>query len=291
MRTDVARQKLRAGVRRRQQLAASPGTDRQHLQLGRASTYIKKPPYFDNMLIRSAHRRSAGSRTLARAGRFDHHGSHLTGRFNCGQQSRREISDRARRHAEGLQLLRRAARESRSDGARERSRTSGCAINSHRVPRARGLLHLPGGRQQEMFIYDAAMRYSRRVFRSDHRGQGIRLRIVAGLGGEGRQTARRQRRHRGEFRTHSPHDLVGWASCRCSSRRVRTQFAQAHRTRSVPYQRSPGRQSTLDRESKSGRLRRMEPRRRFRGAYRESTRHRRPSTSAMGASFRMSCGS
>ena len=52
------------------------------------------------------------------AGRFRHHRPHLAGRLDSQGQPGRPLPDRARRAAEGLQLLRRAARQPRSDGAR-----------------------------------------------------------------------------------------------------------------------------------------------------------------------------
>ena len=58
-------------------------------------------------------------RARARAARRQHHDrSHLAGRIDQDGQPGREVPDRARRAAEGLQLLRRAARQPRSDDAR-----------------------------------------------------------------------------------------------------------------------------------------------------------------------------
>ena len=52
------------------------------------------------------------------ARRFDHDRSHLAGGQHSGVEPGREMADRARRREEGLQLVRRAARQSRSDDAR-----------------------------------------------------------------------------------------------------------------------------------------------------------------------------
>ena len=52
------------------------------------------------------------------AGRHRHHRPHFAGRLDQGGQPGGQVPDRARRGAEGLQLLRRAARQSRGHGAR-----------------------------------------------------------------------------------------------------------------------------------------------------------------------------
>ena len=52
------------------------------------------------------------------AGRFRHHRPHLAGRLHRQGQPGRAVSDRAGREAGGFQLLRRAPRQSRGDGAR-----------------------------------------------------------------------------------------------------------------------------------------------------------------------------
>ena len=70
----------------------------------------------------------------ARAGaarRLGHHRPHLARRLDHGGQPGRPLPDRARRHAEGLQLLRRAPRQPRGDDARHvrqhpPARTSWC---------------------------------------------------------------------------------------------------------------------------------------------------------------------
>ena len=84
-----------------------------------ASEYVKRPPYFDGMPQNPAPVRDViGARVIAVLGdsvTTDHispAGSIAT------QRSRRQVSDGARRRAARLQLLRRAARQSRGDGAR-----------------------------------------------------------------------------------------------------------------------------------------------------------------------------
>ncbi len=54
-------------------------------------------------------------------------------------------------------------------------------------------------------IYDAAMRYQKDQHTArDPRGQGIRRRVLARLGGQGHGSARRARRDRRELRAHTP---------------------------------------------------------------------------------------
>ena len=61
--------------------------------------------------------------------------------------------------------------------------------------------HLPDGEQ--MFIYDASVQLpAGRRAAADHRGQGVRLGIVARLGGQGRAAAGREGRDRRELRAH-----------------------------------------------------------------------------------------
>ncbi len=83
------------------------------------STYIRKAPYFDGMKKTAGAGDGHSWRARARgAGRFGHHRPHFAGRQHQGQRAGREVSRRAWREAGGLQLLRLAARQSRSDGAR-----------------------------------------------------------------------------------------------------------------------------------------------------------------------------
>ena len=83
------------------------------------STYIRKPPFLENLSMTPAP--LDRPRRRARAGgarRQHHHRSHLAGRQHQGRQPGGQVPDRARRRAEGLQLLRRAARQPRGDDAR-----------------------------------------------------------------------------------------------------------------------------------------------------------------------------
>ena len=78
-------------------------------------------------------------------------------------------------------------------------------LRNQLVPGSEGTwtAHLPDG--EEMTIYDAARALPRRGRADDRaRGQGVRLGLVARLGGEGPEPARRPRGDRGVVRAHPP---------------------------------------------------------------------------------------
>ena len=112
------------------------------------------------------------------------------------------VPRRARRRAEGLQLLRLAPRQPRGDGARHvRERPPA------QPARARLRGHVDGApavrRGDDDLRRVAAL--PRRGHADDRaRRQGVRLRLVARLGGEGPEPARRQGRDRRELRADPP---------------------------------------------------------------------------------------
>ena len=134
------------------------------------STYIKKPPYFDNMVDPNAPMADiANARVLALAGRFDHYRSHFSRRFDRGEQPRRKVSDRAGRAARS---------DFNSYGARRgnhevmvRGTLANVRLRNQLAPGTEGpwTVHLPDGEQ--MFIYDASLKY---------RQEGTPLIILAG---------------------------------------------------------------------------------------------------------------
>ena len=64
-------------------------------------------------------------------------------------------------------------------------------------------LHLPG--KEQTSIYDAAMKYKGHGYAAGrYRGQGIRVRILAGLGSQGHPAAGRARGDGGKLRAHPP---------------------------------------------------------------------------------------
>ncbi len=83
------------------------------------STYIKNPPFFEKITktpapLTDIHK----ARALLHAGQQHHYRSHFARRVDWRRYSRRKMAHRAGRQTGGLQLLRRAPRQSRSDDAR-----------------------------------------------------------------------------------------------------------------------------------------------------------------------------
>ena len=71
------------------------------------STYVRRPPFFDGLPREPEPIADIdGARALARARRQRHHRPHLARRVDQARQPGRRVPDRARRGAEGLQLLR-----------------------------------------------------------------------------------------------------------------------------------------------------------------------------------------
>ncbi len=74
------------------------------------STYVKHPPYFDDMTMTPPGVTPiTGARVLALLGDSITDGSHLAGRVNSGQEPSGRVVDCARRAAPGFQFIRRAA--------------------------------------------------------------------------------------------------------------------------------------------------------------------------------------
>ena len=83
------------------------------------STYVRKPPFVEGISQRAGAAPRYHERARARAARRQRHDrSHFAGRIDSRRQPGGKVSDRAGRQAVRLQLVRRAARQSRSDGAR-----------------------------------------------------------------------------------------------------------------------------------------------------------------------------
>ena len=83
------------------------------------STYVRKQTFFDGMKATAGPGRRSSTRPCAGPpGRLGHHRPHLPGRRVQGLQPGRQVSDRARRGAEELQLLRFSPRQPRDHGAR-----------------------------------------------------------------------------------------------------------------------------------------------------------------------------
>ena len=174
-----------------------------------------------------------------------------------------------------------AARQPRGDGARHVREHPAPEPARPRLGGRRGPCTCPSGEQ--MTIYDAAERYRREgIAARRHRGQGVRHRLVARLGGEGPEAARRARRDRRELRAHPPLEPAGWASCRCSSCRARAASRSGSPAGGV-LDRRP-------RERRGARGDRARGRRRSSARSCGSTRRASASTCATAASCRTCCG-
>ena len=170
-----------------------------------ASTYVRKPPYFDGMTMEL----TPGHRHLRRprardARRLGHDRPHQPGRQHQGGQPGRSVPRRARRRPQGLQLLRLAPRQPRGHDPRH--------VREHppeepAARRRRGRLHPrlhAGGRPAVVHLRREPELPGRRHAARDLRRQGVRLRLVARLGGQGHEPARRQGGHHRELRAHPP---------------------------------------------------------------------------------------
>ena len=100
-----------ARARRCPRATSTPGS--------RDSTYVRRPPYFDGMPLEPGTVEDIARRPLPRhARRLGHDRPHLAGRLDQAGQPGRALPRRARRRAQGLQLVRLAPRQPRGDGAR-----------------------------------------------------------------------------------------------------------------------------------------------------------------------------
>ena len=228
----------------------------------------------------------------ARAGgarRQHHHRSHLAGRIDQGRQPGGQVPDRARRRAEGLQLVRRAARQPRGDDARHVRQRPAAQPAGARHRRRRDA-YLPGG--EVMTIYDAAMKYQRRGRAAGgDRGQGVRIGIVARLGGEGDDAARRQGGDRRELRAHPSQQprQHGRAAAAVQDRRERDDDRPDRPRGVLARRRRRGAEAARRRHGGRARGRRQHQRPSPRS--RASTRRRSWSRSRTAASCRTCCGS
>ena len=167
------------------------------------STYVRRPSFLEDVPKEPSDPGDIeGARVLAKLGdsvTTDHISP--AGAIKEDSPAGR-VPQGARRREEGLQLLRLAARQPRGDGARH--------VREHppaQPARAghRGRRHaVHAGRRG-----DDDLRRGDEVRGEGHaagraRGQGVRLRLVARLGGQGHEPARRPRRDRGVLRAHPP---------------------------------------------------------------------------------------
>ncbi len=177
--------------------------DRPALRVGR-QLHLRAPPALLRRhagRARAAHRR-ARCPLPREARRQRHHGPHLPRRLHQGRRPRGTLAARARGGAGRLQLLRVTARQPRDHDPRH--------VRQHPAAqpartRHRGRRHPAPAewRRAEHLRRVGPLRIRGRAA-GDPRGQGVRLRLVARLGGEGHRAARRPRRAGRELRAHPP---------------------------------------------------------------------------------------
>ncbi len=174
-----------------------------------ASTYVRRPPFFDDLSPDPEPIGDIeGAKVLALLGdsvTTDHISP--AGAIKTGLAGR-EVPQRARGREQGLQLLRLAARQPRSDDARH--------VREHppaqhdRRPRADRRPHALFPTHPPPYHRGAAdLRRGDEVRRAGHaargaRRQGVRLGLLARLGGQGHTAAGRARGDRGVLRAHPP---------------------------------------------------------------------------------------
>ena len=214
--SDMFRKQLRRGVRGRRDLAGAGHPGGRPLRLGRR-LHLRQAP----ALLRGHGRRAGGGLRPDRgrpragaAGRQRHDRPHLPGGRDQEGLARRRLPARPRRRAARLQLLRVAPRQPRGDDARH--------VREHPPAqparaRDRGRLHGQGRRADDDLRRGHGVRGRGRAAVRAGR-QGVRLGLVARLGGEGAAAAGRALRAGAVVRAHPPlATSSAWASCRCSS--------------------------------------------------------------------------
>ena len=190
-------------VSRRRSLAEPAGAGRRPLRVGAGLDLHPQPAVLrehhdgDDAGARYHRRPRAGA-----ARRQHHHRSHLAGRIDQEGQPRRQVPDGSRRAAERLQLLRRAARQPRGDDARHLRQRA--AAQSAGAGHRRRLDRPSARRRGDDDLRRRDEIQGRGHAAARHRRQGIRIGIVARLGGEGHAAARRHGGDRRELRAHPP---------------------------------------------------------------------------------------
>ena len=184
-----------------------PTPDGRHLRLGSdESTYVRKPPYFDGMPRRARPVTDiAGARVLAMLGDSVTTDHISPGRLDQGRQPRRAVPRRARRRPQGLQLLRLAARQPRGDDPRHVRQHPAAQPAARRTSRAASPATSPSpdAPQTSDLRRGAGLRGAGHAAGRPRR-QGVRLGLVARLGGQGHRAAGRPGRHRRVLRAHPP---------------------------------------------------------------------------------------
>ena len=148
-------------------------------------------------------------------------------------------------------------------------------------------VHQPDG--EKMSIYDAVDEISEGKRAADRsRRQGIRLGIVARLGGEGHGAARRARGDRGKLRAHPPQQPArhGRAAAAISGGRIGA-IARPHRIRGIHHRR---RRETLSRADRRSAREGQDGKEKFFKRSRAPIRPRKSTITVTGAFCRTCCG-
>ncbi len=165
------------------------------------STYVQNPPYFEDLQGKPAPVGDIeNARILGSIPRFHHHRPYQPGRLDRPDRSRRTLSDRAWRDDPGVQLLRRAARQPRSDDARHFRQYPYQEPDGSRHRRRRHAARAE--RRTNADLRGGHALSGRECAAGYFRGQGIRHRLQPRLGGERHAAARCPGRDRAEFRAH-----------------------------------------------------------------------------------------
>ncbi len=195
------RAQLRGRVHRRRSLAGARDPGRRSLHVARVDLRARAPVLRGHGPGAGPDRADLGRAGAGGARRQRHDRPHLArGRHPQGQP-RGPLADRERRRAARLQLLRLTARQPRGDDPRHlRERAA-----PQQAGRARGRLHapFPGRRGDDDLRGGDGLRRGGRPA-GGAGGQGVRLGLVARLGGQGNRAAGRARGDRGELRAHPP---------------------------------------------------------------------------------------
>ena len=155
----------------------------------------------------AADHRRGGCPGARRARRQRHDRPHLTCGLDQARRTRRRLPAGAGGRPEGLQLLRLAPRQPRGDAARDvrqhpPAQPARAGDRGRRDPPSAGRSRRTGDRRGDVDLRrcDALRRGRRRADRA--RRQGVRLGLLARLGGQGHEALGRARRDRRELRAH-----------------------------------------------------------------------------------------
>ena len=132
---------LRRRLHRRRDLAQRCRFPKASSSRGRTiSTYVRRPTVLRGHAARARrrHRHRRGARCLVSLGDSVTTDHISPAGLDQARLARRRLPDRARRRARGLQLVRRAARQPRGDGARHVRERAAAATSSCPAPRERG---------------------------------------------------------------------------------------------------------------------------------------------------------